>query len=502
MVLWGRKERIRVNKKFFVLAAVSAAFLAGVGAEKDYGLDIGKPCPQIAVTWQDFNKAPLPLKEIGRIKNRTTKEIADSPWSVGTETLERNFADFEKFKDYYPELGVKRARLMSGWSRCEKKPGVYDFKWLDPIVYGLKERGVKPWMCICYGNPIYKSDVDLGAKIFSDPKTVEAWGRYVTAIVSHYKDAIEEWEIWNEPNHRADPIAFATLTETAAKAIRKVKPDAVILAFTVHGAFGGGALNFPKAVWAELKKRGSTGLIDYVTYHPYTPLPEHVYSEKQMGELRAAMKAVEPQWNLYQGESGCPSQLEWGHAMNKIGWTEYSQPKWILRRMLGDWTRGIRTSVFTMVDLQYQTMLQSFGLLRCDLRKSVVYKRPSFYAVRNVASLIDSTVKPEGVLKVVEKSCAERVEAAAFSKEGRLMLGVWFAQTRPGDGFERKATDVTLECGIAPKDLVAVELVTGKVMELPAGMVEHGDGKLKLKGFPMWDSPTLLMERVDVALDK
>ncbi len=73
--------------------------------------------------------------------------------------------------------------------------------------------------------------------------------------------------------------------------------------------------------------------------------------------------------------------LEYGHAMNYYEWSEYKQAKWDLRRMANDFRLEIMSNIFTMVDLQYENMLQSFGLIRMNLRKKVVYKRPSYYAV-------------------------------------------------------------------------------------------------------------------------
>jgi len=72
------------------------------------------------------------------------------------ETLDRDYAKFSVYKDYVGELGVKHARIQSGWAKCEKQKGVYEFDWLDECVYGLNQQTVKPWMCLCYGNPIYR----------------------------------------------------------------------------------------------------------------------------------------------------------------------------------------------------------------------------------------------------------------------------------------------------------------------------------------------------------
>jgi hypothetical protein len=48
----------------------------------------------------------------------------------------------------------------------------YVFEWLDSCVYGLHEQGVNPWICLCYGNPLYGAGKELGVGIFTDELTI------------------------------------------------------------------------------------------------------------------------------------------------------------------------------------------------------------------------------------------------------------------------------------------------------------------------------------------
>ena len=115
-----------------------------------------------SVTWEKLKVSGPVLKQIGWLDSRHSKEIASSPWSIGCETLDRDYAKFSVYKDYVGELGAKHARLQSGWAKTEKEKGKYDFAWLDYHVKGLTEQSVRPWICLCYGNPIYGSTIKLG----------------------------------------------------------------------------------------------------------------------------------------------------------------------------------------------------------------------------------------------------------------------------------------------------------------------------------------------------
>ena len=67
--------------------------------------------------------------------------------------------------------------------------------------------------------------------------------------------------------------------------------------------------------------------------------------------------------------------------------------------MAGDRVRGIPSSVFTIIDLKYPNMLQSFGLIRSNLLHEFIYKRPAYYAVQHMMSFFDDAVKPVGLLE-------------------------------------------------------------------------------------------------------
>ena len=74
-------------------------------------------------------------------------------WSVGSETLDRDYAKFDNYVQYMGETGVGYARLQSGWAKSEPKKGKYNFGWIDHQVDALIEQGIHPWICLCYGNP-------------------------------------------------------------------------------------------------------------------------------------------------------------------------------------------------------------------------------------------------------------------------------------------------------------------------------------------------------------
>jgi len=449
-----------------------------------------------SIAWQEIKSSGPDLKQIGWLRTKHASEIKSSPWSVGCETLDRDYAKFSVYKDYVGELGAKHARLQSGWAKCEKQKGVYDFAWLDSCVYGLLEQGVRPWICLCYGNPLYNSQIVLGAEIFTAEETMSAWCRYVEATVSHYKNAVTDWEIWNEPRHSASPEAYSNLLIRTSESIRKAQPDATILGFTVHGFTPGIVLKFPAAVLEILKTKGKLDIVDYVTYHPYTPNPDDCYP--MVEELRQLIHSYNPKFKLYQGESGCPSM---GNNRNKKElWTEYSQVKWNLRRLAGDWSRNIPSSVFTIIDLKYPDHLQSLGLIRSNDAHEFLYKRPTFYGVQHLFNFFDSSVKSLGEIKV-ETNTQRTMHVTGFRKKNKDGLIIWYNDKTPDSNLKWDLVNMTI-CDIRFKDPVYVELVTGKVYEIDRKNWQKSGKGTAFTNLPVWDSPVLLVELTQIHMSE
>ena len=90
--------------------------------------------------------------DAGTLKPRRTADIAASPISIGFETLDRYHFDPKRTYPHLAELGAKWARVQTGWNRCEREKGVYDFGWLDAIVDDLLAIGVQPFFNLGFGN--------------------------------------------------------------------------------------------------------------------------------------------------------------------------------------------------------------------------------------------------------------------------------------------------------------------------------------------------------------
>ena len=441
-----------------------------------------------SVTWDNIKAHPAPLPIIGEIATRPSSLEAPSLWSVGMETMDRDYGIFDNYKDYISLTGTGYGRLQSGWAKTEKKKGKYEFEWFDCHIDGLLERGIHPWVCLCYGNPIYSQHGhDLDAKLFPDGPIMDAWLKYVKETVSRYKGKVSMWEIWNEPdgpkNIESYPL-YANLFVRTAKVIKDVDPEAKIAAFGSCSP----DREYIRQGLSEIEKAGGIPYIDYITYHAYWKVPELIIPAVK--QLRADVDKYNPSIGLLQGEAGCPGQLEYAHAMPYLEWTEYSQAKWDLRQSLTHFTMGIPYSFFTMVDLDYGWMLQSFGLIRMNGLKKPVYLRPKFYAVQHVTSIFTPELSATDQVKVSVNSSKEFF-TTGICKDGRNVgYMIWLCGNSPDSSLERQLFDVRITSAEI-KNPVYIDLVTGYVHKVTC---DYTADTLGFKDLPIWDAPVLVID--------
>ena len=446
-----------------------------------------------SVCWDKLNASPAPLKQIGKVEVVRHNGEGNSLWSVGCETVDRDFTVFSEYKDWIGGTGAGYARMQSGWAKTEKVRGVYDFAWIDEMVDGVLAQGVCPWISLGYANPIYANgEVDLNAAIFDDEDTMQGWLNYVREVVTRYKGKVTMYEIWNEPNGGKDPEKarkYANLFIRTAELIRKHDPQVGIAGLALAGTH----TNFTRNVLEDIKAAGKLHLMDYATFHPYEKDPDVTVDSIKV--LTGLIHSYSKDIKMLQGENGCPACLQYAFALSKYEWTEYSQAKWYLRRMATDFSLGIPSNIFTMVDVKYRHTVNYKGLLHTNLNGEVVWARPAYYAVSHMASLLTPHMKADGELAYKTPS-KKSLSVLAVSKDGRRVgVLVWQKGEIPSDSISQEKLDLTVS-GLALKDPVWVEPVTGRICELEKWSVKGGS--MNFKGLPVWDSPVFIMERAEV----
>ena len=194
--------------------------------------------------------------------------------------------------------GIRRVRFDLEWWRVQKSPDApFDFSHYDRVVEDCERHGLVP-LPILFVPPGW-------AKPASEH--LEAYGRFVEAVVAHFGDHFPDIEIWNEENLKffwgkaPDPKEYAALLRVAygatlsgEAALNRLSGEAALNPLTPRGVkprvlFGGTAgvpLDYIRAVY----KAGGKGFFDAMVVHPYShPFAPEGRLEKEITSLRALM---------------------------------------------------------------------------------------------------------------------------------------------------------------------------------------------------------------------
>ncbi len=426
------------------------------------------------------------------MRPRAAAEIRASNWTVGAETMDRDYTVYRHWRRYLGPLGAKKARIQAGWARTERARGVYDWAWLDEIVNDMVAQGVEPWVNVSYGNPLYPGGggAHLGAGVPTSPEALAAWERWVRALVARYRDQVDEWEVWNEAGYGGNPAgAYAELLVRTAAAIRDVQPRARIQALANAGI----GLAYTDSVLGIVARRGRLRLIDEVTFHPYAPNPGDTYADAS--RLRALVAGYAPHITIRQGENGAPSDRRATYALANHDWTETKQAKWALRRLLGDLGHDIPSSYFGMIDMRYANDVNTKGLLRAADDKTVAGVKPAYHAVQHLTAVFDDQLRR--IPDYAHRAAAGRPLAVfgyAHAPTGRQVVTLWFDDAMPTDGNATTPVELTVLRG-SFRDPVWVDLRDGTVRAIPADGWSRRGSTYVFRRVPVYDSPVLIADR-------
>ena len=190
---------------------------------------------------------------------------------------------FTKEQEYAltDEMGIVWMLRDFSWSTIEPSKGNWNLGAFDTYTQDAEENDKKILAILDYdvswihndscGHPSVDANGNrVFRRVVAGETEVAAFCEYVRKTVSHYKDSVGAWCIWNEPNlsdrfWSGTPQEFFTLTKAAAAAIREVAPNAVI----VGGAFNTLA---DESLWVKgIFESGAMENVDYIAYHPYMP---------------------------------------------------------------------------------------------------------------------------------------------------------------------------------------------------------------------------------------
>jgi len=205
-----------------------------------------------------------------------------------------------------------------------------------------------------------------------------------------------------------------------------------------------------------------------------------------------------PRITIRQGENGCPSMRRKTKALRGHDWTEISQAKWALRRLLGDLGCDIESSYFAIMDMKYPDEMNAKGLLKSSDDQMVEYAKQAYYAVQNLASVFDSDLH-----RVKDFGCkADTTQSVSVFEYKNVKTGFHVVTMSldgdiPSDNTAKTKVDFVCS-SLKIKTPVYVDLREGVVYRIPKRHVRFQGEKSTLKAVPIYDSPIVITDRANL----
>lgn len=238
-----------------------------------------------------------------------------------------------------------------------------------------------------------------------------------------------------------------------------------------------------------------------MTYHGYALNPDTSYPKIE--EMRKLVWSYSPTIVFMQGENGAPSTAKPIGALREVDWSELTQAKWDLRRMLGDHGRGITTNLFTISDIHYaagdpMVGINTKGLLETNPDKTIKRPKLAYKVAQYVFSLFDSQIELLPTVKPTTNQ--ETINAFTYrhKKNNGRLITLWSTEARPAEEYTPKPTTVTVEGQF--KQPVFVDLITGKIYEIPKANWSKQGNTFTFTNIPVPDYPVLITDKSVLSL--
>ncbi|MBC8873277.1 MAG: endo-1,4-beta-xylanase [Planctomycetes bacterium] len=252
------------------------------------------------------------------------KRIGPDSGSVfGTHAILSN----PHFPKLAAQMGIRWTRMWGGnisnaalWRTVEPEPG--KFEWHDEQVQMARNQNLN--LLGLLGSPLPKF-IEQDPTAWDDDD-LKAWSRYVSATVSHYKQHIKYWEIWNEPYFifKMDGEPYVRVLRAAYEAAKEADPDCVVV----------GTCGPPWSTdWFEsVFKAGGLQYQDIVSAHLYPPGGGHNpldYDETLrsfVGQIRKLMVEHGGLKELWDTEAGMTPATNFNRSLRPRYFRGYGTP--------------------------------------------------------------------------------------------------------------------------------------------------------------------------------
>ena len=246
-------------------------------------------------------------------------------------------------------LGAKRSRLSFNvieedrvdWSRSEFEVPQY----LDDAATSMAAHGVNPHFTLSFWDKANHPggwEEEEGYSRFQTQEEIERYIEFVQFNVNHFKDRIQYYELWNEPDNGGFPLQYIqipdyiNLVKQVVPVIRQEYPEAKIMVGSVSNLIYNQDYMFDMVNSEEIMQ-----LVDVVCWHPfYGQSPAYEDSKDYYDQYPSIVQAIKDTAfaHGFRGEYFV-DEIGWGiegypHPTNQYEYSDIQSAKYHARAIV------------------------------------------------------------------------------------------------------------------------------------------------------------------------
>ncbi|MBX3081202.1 MAG: O-antigen ligase family protein [Anaerolineae bacterium] len=133
--------------------------------------------------------------------------------------------------------GFVWVRQSFDWQDIQPSAETFDFSAYDRIVSAVRKQPTVKIVAVLDTAPVWARRPDASDRLFAPPTSMSTFGAFAGKLADRYKDAIDYYQIWDEPNLNTHwggldprPADYAAMLDAAHEAIHAADPVATVIA--------------------------------------------------------------------------------------------------------------------------------------------------------------------------------------------------------------------------------------------------------------------------------